>query len=359
MKKTSRAGAGKAISSIALFCIMLMTASVQATPTDSIADSNQSELRVALLDFGPIGDHGWTYEAHVGAAKMAEKLAYVNLSERENAAGPNASRIMREYADNGYKLILCHSYSFVDAIKELASEYPDVIFMWGGGTEKLAPNAGIYFAKIYEAQYLAGMVAGNMTKTDDIGYVAALPTSEVVIGIDSFAKGVASCNPRAKVYVVWVGNWYDPEKENAAALSLIKRGCDVITHHTDSDATGEAAEMTGTYFISFGSNTARFTSDVFLTGAVWNWEPIMTDVAEAVHNGTWDSHPGQDWYYGLAEGAVKLAPFSDLVPADLRALVEEKQKAIVKGELVIFPGYSYEDLKEVYYFEPNVVGDLP
>ncbi len=357
MKKTP--GAWKAISSIAFFCIMLAAASVQAALTDRVADSNQSELKVALLDFGPIGDHGWTYEAHAGAAKMAEKLAYVNLSERENAAGPDASQIMSEYAEDGYKLILCHGYNFEDAIKEVASEYPDTIFMWGGGTEKLAPNAGTYFAKIYEAQYLAGMVAGNMTKTESIGYVAALPTSDVVIGIDSFAKGVATCNPRAKIYVEWVGNWYDPEKEDAAAMSLIKRGCDVITHHSDSDATGEAAERTGTYFISFGSNTARFTSDVFLTGAVWNWEPIMTDVAEAVHNGTWSAHSRQDWHYGLADGAVKLAPFSDLVPADLRALVEEKQKAIIQGELVIFPGYSYEDLKEVYYFEPNVVGDLP
>lgn len=357
MKRTP--GAGKAIAWTAFFFIMLMVDFVGAAPTDGIANSSRSELKVALLDFGPIGDHGWTYEAHVGADKTARQMPYLNLSERESASGPDAPQIMRDYAKNGYKLILCHSYSFGDAIREVASEYPDTIFMWGGGTEKLAPNAGIYFARIYEVQYLAGIVAGNMTKTDEIGYVAALPTSDVVIGIDSFAKGVASCNPRAKIYVEWVGNWYDPEKEKAAALSLIKRGCDVITHHSDSDATGEAAERMGTYFISFGSNTARFTPDVFLTGVVWNWEPIMTDVVEAVHNGTWAAHPGQDWWYGLKEGAVKLAPFSDLVPADLRRLVEEQQKAIVQGELVIFPGQSDEDLRAIYYFEPNVVGDLP
>jgi basic membrane lipoprotein Med (substrate-binding protein (PBP1-ABC) superfamily) len=97
---------------------------------------------VALLDYGPIGDHGWTYEAHVGAEKMAEQLVYVNLSERENAAGPDASQIMREYAENGYKVIFCHGGEFEDAIKEVALEYPDTIFMWGGGREKLAPNVG-------------------------------------------------------------------------------------------------------------------------------------------------------------------------------------------------------------------------
>jgi basic membrane protein A len=290
---------------------------------------------------------------------MAEQLAYVNLSERENAAGPNASQIMREYADNGYKMIFCHGGEFEDAIKEVAPEYPDTIFMWGSGTKKLAHNAGFYYAKIYEAQYLAGMVAGNMTKTDEIGYVAALPIPGVVRIIDSFVKGVASCNPRAKIHVLWVGSWYDPQKEKQLALGLINEGCDVITHGSDSDATGEAAEETGTYFISCGSNTARFFPHVFLTGAVWNWEPIMTDIVEEVRNGTWGDHPGLDWWYGMAEGAVELAPFSDLVPADIRRLVEEKQKAIRKGDLEIFPGMSDQDLLKMHYLEPNVADELP
>ncbi|HWQ20343.1 MAG TPA: BMP family ABC transporter substrate-binding protein, partial [Methanotrichaceae archaeon] len=326
---------------IIIYALLLASFAGGAGGADSINKSSAtSELKVAFLDFGPIGDHGWTYEAHAGAIGMAEKLAYVNLSERENAAGPNASATMREYAKNGYNLIFCHSLAFKDALKETASEYPDTIFMLGGGTEKLGPNVGTYYARIYEAQYLAGIVAGNMTKTNKIAFPAAIPDPEVVIGIDAFAKGVASVNPGAKVYVEWIGNWYDPDKEKSVALSLIKNGCDVITYWSDSDATGDAAEETGTYFISFGSDTRRFTPQVFLTGVVWNWEPILTDIAESVNNGTWASHPKQDWWYGLAEGGVKLAPFSDLVPANVRAVVEEKQKAIVDGEFQIFPGMS-------------------
>jgi basic membrane protein A len=324
-----------------------------------INNSSESELKVALLDFGPIGDHGWTYEGHVGGAETAKKLPYINLSERENVAGSNASQIMREYANNGYELIFCHSASFRDALQEVAPKYPDVVFMWCGGTEKLAPNVGTYYVRIYQAEYLMGIVAGSMTKTDKIAFVAPVLDPEVVKAVDAFAKGAAFANPRAKIDVEWVGSWYDPAKEKQLALSLIASGCDVITHGTDSDATGEAAEEMGTYFLSCGSNMARFFPHVFLTGAVWNWEPLMTDIAESVHNGTWASHPGQDWRYGLAEGAVELAPFSDLVPRDVRMLVEEKQKAIAKGELEIFPGMSDEELKTMHYLEPNVVGELP
>jgi basic membrane protein A and related proteins len=345
---------------IVILCSLILSGLAGAE--DALAANNSSAisvLNVTLLDFGPIGDHGWTYEAHVGASSMAQKHPYVNLSERENAVGSDATRIMRDYAENGADLIFCHSFAFIDAIKEVAPEYPNVIFMWGGGTEKLASNAGVYYERIYEAQYLAGIVAGNITKTNRIAFAAALPTSQVIIGINAFAKGVASSNPQAKVYVEWIGNWYDPEKERAIALTLINNGCDIITHWSDSDATGQVADEMDTYFISFGSDVGRFSPRVFLTGAVWNWEPIMSNIVESVHNGTWESHPSQEWWYGLAEGGVKLAPFGKMVPDSVRSFVDEKQNEIVQGELVIFPGMSDVELKAMHYLEPNVIGSLP
>jgi basic membrane protein A len=335
----------------------LATASVKY-PTPSW-EEREPVLKVAVLHFGPIGDYGWTYEAHLGAQQMAEELPYVELSERDEACSSDAPQIMREYADTGYKVIFCHSYNFGEYIEEVDPEYPDVIFMWGAGVGKKAPNAGIYFARMYEARFLAGMVAGAMTKTDKIGYAAAIPIPEVLRGIDAFARGVASVNPDAKVYVEWIDEWYNPPKEKEVALSLIDKGCDVITHHSNSYAPGEAAEERGVYFISYHSDMRRFAPHVFLTGAVWNWAPVMTDVVEAVREGTWDEYPDQDWWYGLAEGGVKLAPLSDLVPEDVREMVEEKKQAIIEGESDVFPGMTDEELREIYYFESNVVGELP
>ena len=317
-----------------------------------------TNLKVAVLQIGPVGDYGWTYEGHLGAQRMAEKLPYVELSEREKACGPDAPQIMRKYAEAGYKIIFCHSYNFGKYIEEVAPKYPGVIFMWGAGVEKKAPNAGIYFGRMYEARFLSGMVAGAMTKTNKIGYAAAIPTSEVVRGIDAFSKGVASINPDAKVYVEWIGEWYNPPKEKKTTLSLIDKGCDIITHHSDSYAPAQVAEERGVYYISFGSDMKKFAPHVFLTGVVWNWAPIMTDIVEAVHNGTWGKHPGQDWWYGLAEGGVKLVPFSDLVPGKVKKMIEKKKEEIVKGEFEVFPGLSDKELRKIYYFELNVVGKL-
>ncbi|KQC16375.1 MAG: hypothetical protein APR56_07735 [Methanosaeta sp. SDB] len=346
-----------------LFCISMISMAILllASASGSFEEKAEPKLKVAVLHIGPIGDLGWTYEGHLGAEEMADELPYAELKEMENAfAGSNASNVLRGYAQEGYGLIFCHSYNFGETIAEVAPEYPETTFMWGAGVEKQAPNAGIYFGRMYEVRYLTGMVAGGMTKSGKIGYTAAIPTSEVVRGIDAFARGVSEVNSEARVYTKWVGDWYDPPEERAATQSLIDDGCDVITHHTDSFAPAEVAEERGVLYIGFGSDSSKIAPNVTLTGALWNWSPLMIDIAEAVHDGTWNEHPGQDWWYGLEEDGVRLAPLSDQVPEDLKRLVEEKKAAIVTGELEVFSEMSDEELREMDWFEPNVVaGELP
>ncbi len=339
--------------------IVLIVLLVAALLTLSIPGSAVEDQKVAVLYIGSIGDYGWTYEGHQGVRNMAEKLPGIELSERKFACGPDALEILREYAEAGNEVIFCHSYDFGEYIGEVAPEYPNVTFMWGAGVEKLAPNTGTYFEKMYEARFLAGMVAGAMTKKDKIGYAAAFPISEVVRGIDAFAKGVNLTNPDAEVYVEWIDEWYNVSKEKEVTLSLIDEGCDVVTHHSDSYGPATAAEERGVYYISFGSDMRTFAPDVFLTGSIWNWAPVMTDIVVAVRSGTWDERPNQDWWYGLAEDGVELAPFGDIVPDDVRDRVKEKERAIVEGEFEVFPNMTDEELREIYYFEPNVVGMLP
>jgi basic membrane protein A len=342
------------------FISLLITVTILVTLLlGCTVEKQESKLKVALLHFGDIGDYGWTYEAHLGAQQAAESLPYVELSEREDACSSKTPEIMKEYVEAGHKVIFCHSWDFGKYIEEVAPEYPDVIFMWGGGVGEKTPNTGLYFGRMYEGRYLCGMVAGAMTKTDKIGYAAATPIPEVIRGIDAFARGVASVNPEAEVHVEWINEWYAPAKEKGVTSSLIDKGCDVITNHSDSYAPAEAAEERGVYFISYHSDIREFAPHASLTGVVWNWGPIMTDIIEAVHDGTWSQHPNQDWWYGLADGGVKLAPFSNTVPENVRNMIEERKQMIISGEFEIFPGMSDNELREIDYFEQNVVGEIP
>ncbi len=329
-----------------------------ASPVSARGEGS-SAPKVAFLYVGPIGDFGWTYEGHLGAETMAKELPFVQVSERENACGIDTPEILRGYAEAGYKVIFCHSYNFGKYIGEVAANYPKVIFMWGAGVEKKAPNAGIYFGRMYEARFLTGMVAGGMTQSNKIGYAAALPTSEVIRNIDAFARGASLVNPGAKVYVEWIGEWYDPPKEKGVSFSLMDKGCDIITHHSDSYAPARAAEERGVYYISFGSDMKRLAPHVFLTGSVWNWAPVMVDIVKAVLDGRWSQQPGQDWWYGLSKDGVRLAPFGDPVPHALRKLVETKRQAIIDGKFEVFPGMNDKELREIHYFDSNVVGRLP
>jgi len=238
-------------------------------------ESREIRLKVAVLHLGLIGDYGWTYEGHLGAQGIAKAFPYVKLSEKEKACGPDTPKIMREYAKEGYKIIFCHSWDFGEYIEKVAPEYPNVIFMWGSGVGKKAPNIGTYFARLYEGEFLVGIVAGAMTKTNKIGYAAPIPTSEVMREINAFARGVGSVNSEAKVYVEWLGKWYDPPKEKELALSLIDKGYDVITSYCDSYTPAEAAEEKGVYYISTNSDLRRFAPHVYLTGVVLNWAPLL------------------------------------------------------------------------------------
>ncbi|NIA10202.1 MAG: ABC transporter substrate-binding protein [Nitrospiraceae bacterium] len=319
-----------------------------------------SILKVAMLDYGPIGDYGWTYEGHIGVQEMAAALPYVQLVERENASGSDAPQIIREYAKAGFNVIFCHGWG-MDTLREIAPQYPDVIFMCGGGHGASPSNMGTYYGRTHGARFLAGMLAAAMSKTNRIGYAAAHPVPRVIAGINAFAQGAAYVNPEAKVYVKWIGEWYDPQKEKEAAFSLIDNGCDVITNDSDSAAVGEAAQERKIYYIAAHGTEKmqQLAPDVYLTGLIWNWAPIFTDIIEAIHNGTWDKQPEEEWWYGLKKNGVFLAPLSDLVPNEVKEKLEGARQALVQGDLVVFPGMTDEELWQMYYLEPNVVGELP
>jgi len=303
-----------------------------APPADQ---AKPAELKVGFIYVGPPGDAGWTYAHDQGRKYMEEKLPYVKTVYQESVGeGADAERALNELAQKGCKLIFATSYGYMDSVIEVAKKYPDVVFMHCSGY-KTAKNVGVYFGRDYQPRYLSGLVAGKMTKNNKIGYVAAMQIPESVRCIDAFTTGVLEVNPKATVEVVWTNTWDGPAKEKAAALSLIANGVDLVTQHQDSYTIQQTAQEKGIMSIGCDSDMHRFAPEANLTSPIFNWGPYYVKVAESVKNNTWKSG---DYWGGLEDGIVALAPLSDKVPADVKELVAKREQDIKDGKFDVFNG---------------------
>jgi len=330
-------------------------------------------LKVAFIYIGPAGDAGWTY-AHDQGRLYIEKVFgdQIETAYAESVPeGMEALQTIRSYIKRGYKVIFATSFGYMDPTYEAAQEYPDVHFFHCSGY-KTYKNMTAYFGRIYQPSFLSGLVAGMMTKTNIIGYVAPIPIPEVIRITNAFALGVRMMNPEAKVRVVWTNSWYDPATEKEAALSLIDAGADVVTQHQDSPATQQAAEEKGVYSIGYNSDMSNFAPNAYLTAPVWNWGIYYERVIREILNGTYKH--GNVWL-GMKDNIVNLAPFSDLVPQNVRTVVEVFSEAIVDGAFDPFEGPIYdqrgnlrvdigeklsdEELLSMNWFVDNVEGSIP
>jgi simple sugar transport system substrate-binding protein len=217
---------------------------------------------------------------------------------------------------------------------KVAKRFKNVKFEHATGYKR-SENVGTYFARAYQGRYLTGIIAGKMTKTNVIGYVASFPIPEVIRGINAFTKGALEVNPDVQVKVVWASTWYDPAKEREAAETLMLQGADILTQHTDSAAVIQAAESKDKYAIGYHSDMSAYGEKAHLTSTIHNWGPLYAQKVQDVMDGTWKS---EDLWPGIAEGVTDLAPLNDAIPADVKALVAMKKQAIKEGKMRVFDG---------------------
>ena len=312
---------------------LLLLALMLALP--QLATAEEKKIKTGFIYVGPVGDAGWTY-AHDEGRKAMEALPFVEPSTYIESVpeGAESARVITGLVRKGHNLIFTTSFGYMDATLDVARRNKDVVFMHCSGY-KSAENVGNYFGRMYEPRYLSGIVAGKMTRANVIGYVAAFPIPEVIRGINAFTLGVQSVNPKAEVRVVWTQTWFDPGIERDAADSLLDVGADVLAMHQDAPATLQAAEARNAFVIGYNSDMRDFAPNAFLTAPVWNWGPLYSKIAQEVKDGTWKS---ESIWWGMKEELVQLAPISDRVPADVKALVGKQAAVIKSGALHPFAG---------------------
>src|SRR3954452_22337046 len=291
-------------------------------------------IKVGFVYVGPVGDLGWTYAHDQGRLALEAALPNVETGYQESVPEnpADAERVIRQFAQDGAKVIFTTSFGYMDPTINVAKDFPDTVFVHISGY-KTADNVGTGFGKIEEPRYVSGEIAGQMTKTNQIGYVAAFPIPEVIRGINAFTLGVRKVNPEATVRVVWTNTWFDPAKERAAAEALLDGGADVIAQHQDTAGPQQAAEERGLYSVGYNADMAPLSTKAVLTSAIWNWATFYIDTVMMVMDVTWDTR-----YYwgGWKDCVVDLAPIADFVPDDIRAPIEEEITRFKSGEETIY-----------------------
>ena len=317
---------------VLLMAALFLAAGLASAPAQAIGV--QKEMKVGFIYISPIGEGGWSY-AHDQARKFLSSLPGVTTSYVESVPeGQDAERIIQNMARKHYDIIFATSFGYMDSMLNVAEQFPNSTFMPCSGY-KTAPNMSNYFGRIYQARYLTGLVAGSMTQSNVIGYVAAFPLPEVIRGINAFTLGVRAVNPKAEVRVVWTKSWYDPAMEKSVAKNFIKEGADVIAQHQDSSGPQEAAQEQGTSSIGYNTDMSRVAPRAHMTSAIWSWNPVYENVVEQVRAGTWKN--GSFWY-GMETGVVDIAPYGPMVPQNVRDLTEAAKADIKSGKLVVFTG---------------------
>lgn len=310
-------------------------AETEGADTEEVAA--EEPFKVAFVYVAPIGDLGWTFAHDQGRLAIEEEFGdKVETAYIENVPeGPEAERVIRDFATKGYDLIITTSFGFMDPTLVVAEEFPDIQFVHVSGY-KSAPNMSNVFGRIYQPRYLSGLAAGAATESNIIGYVAAFPIPEVIRGINAFTIGVREVNPDAEVRVVWTNTWFGPPEEKEAAEALLAAGADVIAQHQDTTEPQKAAADAGAVSVSYNSDMSTVVGDTVLTGPIWFWGVKYVEIVQQVMDGTYQGD--ESYWGGLNDGLVGLAPFSSQVSQETKDLIAERQALIQSGEWDVFCG---------------------
>lgn len=319
------------------------------------AASAADPSKIGFVYVGPVGDHGWSYRHDVGRKAIEKEFGdKVKTSFVENVSeGADAERVIRKLASSGHDLIFTTSFGFMNPTLKVAKQFPKVKFEHATGYKR-ADNVSTYMGRFYEGRYIAGLVAGKMTKSNTIGYIGSFPIPEVVRGINAFTIALRKVNPKAEVKVIWVNSWYDPGKEGDAAKTLIDQGADIIMQHTDSPAPLQVAEKRGVYGVGQASDMTNFAPKAQLTAIVDNWDDYYIQQTKAMMDDSWKS---MDTWGGLKSGMVEMASFNKEIPAAVVKEATAAIEAIKNGELVPFAGPIKDQSGKVVIEEGKAVED--
>lgn len=301
----------------------------------------KEQTKVGLILNGSKDDKSWCQSHWEAMRKTARKLNLEVIIVEDVPEDTRVIPVMEKLVSEGCKVIICTSFGYGDYEFEFSKKHPDIYFFHATGLN-YSKNFISYFGRIYQARFLSGIVAGFQTKTNKIGYVAAMPIPEVNRGINAFTLGVKFANPKAKVIVTWSKTWGENAQTslNTEFLLAAHPDIDVLAMHTDSQKVLEIAEERGIWSVGYNIDTSKYYPKTFLTAPVWNWEIFYEKNILAVLQGKFIG--GHFWYDAETE-MFGLSKLSGNVNSKSYEPVERMRKKIESGEFDVFYGPIYDN----------------
>jgi len=306
--------------------------------TSALAADSAKPLKVGFLCVGSINDWGWNYAHNKGRlyleSKMPKEVETTIVEKVPESA--EAERVLERMVAQGNKLIFTTSYGYLEPALRVAARHRDVIFMQVNRPDSTVPNLATYFSNQYQPMYIAGVIAGRMTKANKLGVIAAHPVPQILNSINSFALGARSVNKKAMTTVVWVNSWCDPAIEGESFKSLAESGADVVVDLQDDQITVvKAAEQRGVFCIGYYSDAHQFAPKSWLTGGDLDWGPLYVRVVRSVIDHTWKNTTINE---GLAGGYIKLSPLGSSIPPAVRKEALALESDIKSGKFIVLKG---------------------
>lgn len=328
---------------------------------DSGSTTTNETIQAAWVYLSETGDLGWTHAHDQGRQAVQEDLEYAETDYTEAVPPSDATSTFEQYADSGYDILFGTTFGYNDAMMSLSQDYTDVAWEHCNGIEA-GDNMGIYYGKMFQARYLAGVAAGMVTESDLVGFIGTNPISHTIREVNALAAGVKHVNPEAELDVRWINAFFDPTKAKQATEALIDEGADVTAQLTDSPQTVETAADNDVWSIGSNSPMREFGGDTYLTSGIWNWGVFYKSAVEAVRDDEWE--PDFDWP-GLSEGVVELDEWGPNVPEDVKSEVETRRQQLIDGELGVWEDTKFEGAgQQTLYFDMatyinNIRGSVP
>ena len=301
------------------------------------------KFEIGFVTVGPVSDWGWNYQHNKSRLELEKRMSdqiHTTIVENipENA---DAARIMKRMAENGAKLVVSTSYGYADFCKKAAEANPNVQFLQAQAPVE-GPNVATFNGAIWEASYVAGVVAAKAAKNETkFGFIGAHPIPPINWTVNAFILGAQSVNPNITVNIIYTNSWSNPSAEVEAVKSLKARGAKLIYALVDSTlAAVRAAEREGILVVSHHADLANFAPKMYVTGAVWQWSNLYENVVRQILDGTYKVQPIGG---GLKEGYVGLASFGPVVDEETQVLTRKVMNEIASGKLDVFAGPIYDN----------------